>query len=165
MFAPPSRGSPDMKMEERAGVKINSHALGFPLGIEAGTARLAQETAAVNLGKVVRAQLFGAEQMQHMPVDFHAQRFHHVAGERFAPESELVINADERVEPAAIEGKHRFGMQQRIAQGEHGIDRVFGRTPVAAGEFQVFGEQVARPFEIGRCTGASGTVPTRSPFS
>jgi hypothetical protein len=93
--------------------------------------RLAEQARVLDVAEVVGQQLALAEQPQHQPVHPHALGLDEVAGERLAPEIDVVEEPHERVQPRRVHLQHRLGVQQRVAQRKHGVDRI-ARWPAIA---------------------------------
>jgi hypothetical protein len=96
-----------------------------------------------------------AHQLQAELVAQRPQGFEQIAGERLAAEVEPVVEADVGIETRAIERNGQFRMGQRVGEGEQGVEWIFRRAA----------ERRTSPRRKTRVSGASGTVPMRSPFS
>ena len=128
--------------------------LGFVGSVVTAATGFAEQTGAIRFGKVVGAERALAEEREDETVGLRAQGFHQVAGERFAAKTEGVIEADEGIKAAAVQHQDGFGVEQRVGQGKHGIDRVARRLPVATAEMQAFRQDFAQRFKVG-CGGGA----------
>jgi hypothetical protein len=114
-----------------------------------GAAGFAEQAAGGALAEVVFGEGLAGNELQAEAIDEGAHGFEQVASERVSAEAELVVVANGRVQPGAVQRQGDFGAGKGVAEGEQGVERVARGAAVAVFEAQAFGHDGAQAREVG----------------
>ena len=114
-----------------------------------GAAGFSEQAAGGALAEVVFGEGLAGNELQAEAIDEGAHGFEQVASERVSAEAELVVVANGRVQPGAVQRQGDFGAGKGVAEGEQGVERVARGAAVAVFEAQAFGHDGAQAREVG----------------
>src|SRR5690606_4893300 len=104
--------------------------------VEDGTARLAEKAGPLDVVEMLSTQRAIAKETPDPTLGTGPAELHEVRGEGRPPRQRRVQEAQHRVQAGDPGSTQSLGMKQAIGQGQAGIHRIAGWSPIAAGKFQ-----------------------------